>query len=272
MDDMGDGEGLKGPEKTLRFQAMAAVFCLLCLAITSACSMYRSMPSTPRERVTITVEKVPLLGFTIQAGAFTVVDNASRFADYLNSYDLEAYYYISDDGFYRVRFGDFRSREAALRKAEELKKNGIIEEYYIVRPDQQALFHRDVMGDLYVRHQLIDTAHSFIGVPYQWGGASEEEGFDCSGLTMAVYRLNGFNLPRSSREQFGVGTPIDRISLSEGDLVFFDTRGRGTVSHVGIYVGNGRFIHAPRSGRKVTVDSLDNSYYRRRFLGGRSYL
>lgn len=247
------------------------VMSLVCLMVLSACSVRRAPPSTPWEPP-VAEEKVPSMGFTIQAGAFAVVENASRLAEYLNGHNLGAYYFVYERGLYKVRFGDFTTREGALLKARELKEQGVIEEYYIVRPDQYSLARRSERGDRYVRVQLVQTARSFLGVPYQWGGASEEEGFDCSGLAMSVYRLNGFSLPRTSRDQFRAGDPVPRSSLSEGDLVFFDTRGRGTVSHVGIYAGDGQFIHAPRSGRSVSFDSLDNSYYRSRFLGGRSYL
>ena len=123
-----------------------------------------------------------------------------------------------------------------------------------------------------MRSEIVRTAHSFIGVPYQWGGASEQSGFDCSGLTMTVYRHNGLNLPRVSRYQFQTGRPVHLSSIQKGDLVFFDTRGAGQVSHVGIYIGNGRFIHAPSTGRSVAIERLSNPYFRSRFMGARTYL
>jgi cell wall-associated NlpC family hydrolase len=89
---------------------------------------------------------------------------------------------------------------------------------------------------------------------------------------MTVYQLNGLNLPRTSGEQFEDGEPTSRQALQKGDLVFFATAGRGKVSHVGVYIGAGQFIHAPRRGRHITVDSLTSAYYGKRFLGGRSYL
>ncbi len=244
---------------------------LVSVLVLSACSVCRS-PSTHRAPAFPAITKVDPLGFTIQAGAFSNIENASRFADHLNAHDLDAYYYISEKDLYRVRFGDYFTREDALRKARQLQELGIIEEYYIVRPDDYSLSQRSVRGDQFVRARLVDTARGYIGVPYRWGGSSEEEGFDCSGLTMSVYRLNGFNLPRNSREQFRTGRPVDSRALSEGDLVFFDTRGRGYVSHVGIYAGNGRFIHAPRTGRAVSVESLNDAYYRSRFMGARTYM
>lgn len=89
---------------------------------------------------------------------------------------------------------------------------------------------------------------------------------------MTVYHINGLNLPRSSKAQWEVGTSIDRGRLLQGDLVFFTTSGSGEVSHVGIYLGENKFIHAPRWDRKIRIDSLSKKYYRQHYIGARSYL
>jgi cell wall-associated NlpC family hydrolase len=109
-----------------------------------------------------------------------------------------------------------------------------------------------------------------LGVPYLWGGTTAR-GFDCSGLALAVYRLNGLQLPRNTRDQFEAGEAVAEGKLRPGDLVFFATSGTGEVSHVGIYTGEARFIHAPSRGRRITRDRLDDPYYRERFVGGRTY-
>jgi cell wall-associated NlpC family hydrolase len=127
-------------------------------------------------------------------------------------------------------------------------------------------------GAKYLRRELAETARDFLGTPYEWGGESERDGFDCSGLTMAVYRHNGLNLPRVAARQYRSGRPVSRNNLRKGDLVFFDTKRRGQPSHVGLYIGNGRFIHAPSTGSVVRTERLSKSYFRARFLGGRSYL
>jgi cell wall-associated NlpC family hydrolase len=125
---------------------------------------------------------------------------------------------------------------------------------------------------MYIRGEIVKSAQSFIDVPYLWGGSSSDSGFDCSGLAMTVYQLNGLNLPRSSREQYEAGAPVEQNDLLRGDLVFFSTAGGEKVTHVGIYTGEGRFIHAPGRGKKIRVDSLWRSYYKKRYLGGRAYL
>ena len=212
------------------------------------------------------------LGYAIQAGAFTRVENAARLTDTLQAGGLNATYFAGDQGIYRVQFGNFPSRQEALRRAELLQAVGVIDAFYIVSPDEYSAARQRQYGDAYVREELIRTARRFIGLPYLWGGASAETGFDCSGLTMAVYQLNGLDLPRVSYEQFEAGAPVERGKLAKGDLVFFSTSGTGKISHVGVYAGDGRFIHAPGRGKNIRMDNLSHSYYRKHYRGGRSYL
>lgn len=116
---------------------------------------------------------------------------------------------------------------------------------------------------------LLRRAMGLLGTPYRWGGTSPDSGFDCSGLVNYVFRTAlGIELPRVSREMAGNGESVDRASLAAGDLVFFGRRGK-RVDHVGIYVGDGQFVHAPRSGRDVTVSRLDTGYWAGRFLQAR---
>ena len=113
--------------------------------------------------------------------------------------------------------------------------------------------------------ELLDAVDEWYGVRYMRGGNSSR-GVDCSGFTVAVYAaVYGFTLPRISRDQYRISRKISTTELQEGDLVFFNTTGRG-VSHVGVYLGNNRFIHASVS-RGVMVNSLFEKYYLQRFVG-----
>ena len=114
------------------------------------------------------------------------------------------------------------------------------------------------------------TAERFVGIPYQWGGNTVVDGMDCSGFVRAVYNLCGVNIPRTSAEQFKVGRGIDAEDLVDGDLVFFGSSA-GRVSHVGIYVGNNQFVHAPRRGEDIKISPLQGNAYFNQFIGARRY-
>ena len=116
---------------------------------------------------------------------------------------------------------------------------------------------------------LLQKALALLGTPYRWGGTDPDKGFDCSGLVGYVFRnALGIELPRVSRDMAKNGELItDRAKLAAGDLVFFGRKGR--VNHVGIYVGEGRFVHAPSRGKDVTVSSLDQGYWSGRFMQAR---
>jgi cell wall-associated NlpC family hydrolase len=119
--------------------------------------------------------------------------------------------------------------------------------------------------------ELVVAAMNFVDVPYRLGGDDAEGGFDCSGFTRHLFQLNlGLSLPRRSHEQAmarGLAS-VARDALQPGDLVFFNTLKRA-FSHVGIYVGDGRFIHSPRSGAAVRLESMASTYWTRRFDGAR---
>ena len=111
-------------------------------------------------------------------------------------------------------------------------------------------------------------AIGLVGTPYRYGGNTPDSGFDCSGLIGYVYRdAAGIKLPRSTRELIAMPVPsVRREALQTGDLVFFATAGGGQVSHAGIYVGEGRFVHAPSSGGTVRLESLSTAYWQRSYL------
>ena len=116
---------------------------------------------------------------------------------------------------------------------------------------------------------LTEFALGLIGVDYKFGGNSPETGLDCSGLVRYVFQqVTGVTLPRTAREMSRVGDQVARDDLKPGDLVFFNTR-RFAFSHVGIYLGDNRFIHAPARGREVEVATFDKSFWQQRFNGAR---
>ena len=254
-----------------RIQKRLACF-LLALGLAMGC--WRG-PETRRPEARPEAQPAPRphplaqLGYTIQAGAFAVPENAARLAESLQAQGLDATYFASTQGLYRVRFGDFPTREAAKARAEALRSAGVIREFYLVAPEAPLPpLPQDRQG---VRAGLVDTARSYLGVPYLWGGTTVQ-GFDCSGLTMSIYRLNGLQLPRSSREQYEAGAPVPLDDLRAGDLLFFATNGSGQVTHVGLYAGDGTFIHAPGQGKSIRRDRLTDAYYQKTFVGARSYL
>ena len=117
--------------------------------------------------------------------------------------------------------------------------------------------------------EMVFQALAAAGVPYRRGGESPASGFDCSGLVAHVFdRAWGIAVPRSTEEQRNVGRAVKRTDLQPGDLVFYNTRNR-PFSHVGIYLGDGNFVHAPRPGQRVRVENIDTPYWRARFNGAR---
>jgi cell wall-associated NlpC family hydrolase len=236
-------------------------------------------------------------------GAFADVKNAERFAAKLQSKGIEAFYFRKDNGVYAVRFGDFPSKDKARAVANKLVADRLIDGYYIAPPNE-IVFSRPkepgwqkpkpdeirqpqetkppvVSGEIPVNPQpksgkndmgaiAARTAERFVGIPYRWGGENVVDGMDCSGFVRAVYNLCGLSIPRTSRDQYKAGGPVAKDSLQDGDLVFFGSS-ETTINHVGIYVGNGKFVHAPRRGEDIRVTSVDESYFEKRFIGARRY-
>lgn len=117
--------------------------------------------------------------------------------------------------------------------------------------------------------EVVNYAYNFLGKPYVYG-ATGPNSFDCSGLTQYVYNRFGVGLTRTTYTQVNQGVKVDRSNLRPGDLVFFNTQ--GSISHVGIYVGDGDFIHAPRTGKPVMISSLSDGYYSNKYATARRIL
>jgi cell wall-associated NlpC family hydrolase len=115
--------------------------------------------------------------------------------------------------------------------------------------------------------QALAIAEQYLGTPFVAGGASPASGFDAAGLVQYAYGQVGITLPRAAAEQFALGTPVVLAALRAGDLVFFADV-TGFVFHVGIYAGDGRFVHAPHRGDVVRLTSLETPFYAQQFAGG----
>lgn len=127
--------------------------------------------------------------------------------------------------------------------------------------------HQSVSGD--EAGDLIMNAMGLLGVAYRFGGNSPVSGLDCSGFMQYIFKKSmRVNLPRTSSQMATVGRAVGRSDLQPGDMVFFNTGGRG-ISHVGMYIGNGRMVHAPRSGKNVEITAIDKGYWEKRYVSAR---
>ena len=245
------------------------------------------------------------LGYAIQMGAFAEVKNAERFTTKLQAKGIEAFYFRKDNGVYAVRFGDFPSKEKARSVAKKLVAERLIDSYYVAPPNEVVFGHSKGPGwqktqpdeirkpspslQPVVPKEAVEkpipksgkdnkdmgaiaarTAERFVGIPYRWGGDNVVEGMDCSGFVRAVYNLCGLSIPRTSRDQFKSGYLITKENLQDGDLVFFGSSA-DNINHVGIYVGGGKFVHAPRRGEEIRVTAVNENYFEKRFVGARRY-
>jgi len=117
---------------------------------------------------------------------------------------------------------------------------------------------------------IVKFAQKYLGTPYVWGGDSLTQGVDCSGLVQQVYKNFGLNVGRTTFTQIGEGKAVGQSELQAGDMIFFDTdKSTAGPDHVGIYIGNGKFIHAPRPGKSVEIADMRSGYYQKLFMGGR---
>lgn len=119
---------------------------------------------------------------------------------------------------------------------------------------------------------MVERALSWIGVRYRFGGQDEKKGFDCAGLVRRAFSSMAIDLPRTAAAQFGQGCMVSREELRPGDLVFFRNTYKKGISHVGIYIGEGSFVHAASRKRSVAIDKLDSPYFAEHFAGGRRLL
>lgn len=177
---------------------------------------------------------------------------------------------LKEQGYYTDKIdGKFMNETTTavkkFQKEKKLTSNGIVEEKTYL-----ALVGKPIVGNSESSNskvmKITDTALGIVGVPYKWGGVTPK-GFDCSGFVWYVFDKNAIHLPRTADVQYQAGQAVPRGNLQQGDLVFFTTYEPGA-SHCGIYLDNGKFIHAS-SSRGVMVSNLGDSYWKTRYLGAR---
>jgi peptidoglycan DL-endopeptidase CwlO len=155
-----------------------------------------------------------------------------------------------------------RARAEAIRLAAERAQHQMAAQAAVNASHVEPAYNPNVPAPQY--GDVVSIAMQYLGVPYVWGGASPSTGFDCSGFVMYVFAQIGVSLPHHAASQYNYGVPVSRDQLAPGDLVFFDGLG-----HVGIYIGNGQFIHAPHTGDVVKISSLYESWYSATYYGAR---
>lgn len=154
-----------------------------------------------------------------------------------------------------------------FQKANSLAVDGIVGPMTVKSLNTVYLQKKAQTQTLNKVDSVLNTAKQYIGVKYQWGGTSPSTGFDCSGFVYYVFKQNGITLPRVSRDQYKVGTPVSFENLKPGDLVFFSFAQNGIVDHDGIYLGGGQFINAS-SSKGVTIYTI-GSYWKSVYVGAR---
>ena len=217
-------------------------------------------------RALMTVAVVLSIGVStcFAEGHYRIGDQGSEIAEIQGKLVLLGYDVMADGAFGPATAEAIKE----FQKSQGIKADGLIGP-----ATYSALLGRD-MPDIsrnmnYIARRIISTSMDYIGVPYVFGGTSPY-GFDCSGYVQYVFAHAGISLPRTADVQYEVGTPISTAELIPGDLVFFSTYTYGA-SHVGIYVGDGNFIHAS-SSRGVTISSLSQAYYSSHYIGARRIL
>ena len=186
---------------------------------------------------------------------------------------------FSDSLLYQIKSLDLEDFELNLNKS--MDNNGQIvtkksDDLFIkktipsTKDKQLPVISKTISAD---RNTIINESKKHIGIPYSYGDESPTNGFDCSGFTWYVYKKSiNYNLPRSSKQQFysGGGKYVNLNQLKPGDLMFFITRGQ-QISHVTIFLGEDKFIHAPKTGRRISIETL-NRYWKQKFVKGKTYI
>lgn len=192
--------------------------------------------------------------------------------------------YLSYSEAYRIHKGDsllsiakrFHAHVDIIKLLNNLRNNTIYIGHYIFVPNSNIKDVKRMEIELSMlkekRRAIIDYAENFLGSPYVFGGDSLTHGIDCSAFVQKIYAKFGIHMPRTAEEQFHRGTPVKLSELQPGDLVFFHTLSYAYATHVGIYIGNGRFINAAGKKSGVVISKLRRRFYRKRFIGAKRIL
>jgi len=166
---------------------------------------------------------------------------------------------------------DDATKEAVTKfqTANGLDATGVVDKATLLKLNTASAAKADANRGSALGRNVVNYAKEFLGAPYRWG-ASNGKTFDCSGYVMYIFKKFDVKLGHGADDQFSIGTKVAKEDLQLGDAVFFTTYKKGA-SHVGIYIGNNKFIHASSSGGEVTITDLDSSYYKARYIGARRY-
>jgi cell wall-associated NlpC family hydrolase len=208
--------------------------------------------------------------YYIHAGTFRDKESAMNLMVYLASRNYPVS--LNLDNTYKVNVGPYEDKEKADFVALKLASEENISVNLVDLSEDKTILAEASDMDISeeVVSELINIAFEFLGVTYKYGGMDPEKGIDCSFFMQTVYSSLGTVLPRTSRLQFKIGKKIKRDDLIPGDLVFFKKYPNGSrISHVGMYIGNDEFIHASYGAKKVTISSLNEIYFKKRFMGAR---
>ena len=213
---------------------------------------------------TVSIATMLMLSSSISfaSGEIVMGDQGAEIAEVQQQLVQRGYDVMADGDFGPATVDAIRS----FQETQGIEADGMIDSTtfkLLIGRDMPEITH----GANYIGRRIVNTAHQYLGVPYVFGGNSPRTGLDCSAYVKLVYSQVGIELPRTADAQYTRGTPVSVTDLIPGDAVFFQTYAPGA-SHVGIYIGDGNFIHAS-SSRGVTVSSLSAAYYSSHYLGAR---
>ena len=203
---------------------------------------------------------------TTQGSVIADVLNVRSSAQISENNIIGSLYYASsvtiigyEDGWYKILYGN----DAGYVKCEYIVEGETVSK----AENTDLVLNQSYVYETAKGNQIVEYAKTFIGVPYVYGGSSPS-GFDCSGFTSYIYKQFGVNLYRVANDQAKNGYVVERDELIPGDIILFARNG-SYINHVGIYVGNNSFIHAPQTGRNVEITSMASGYYDRCYFGAR---